>query len=251
MSAYQVYAAISNHSTDMRDANSAFETPESESSPTVTATPMHHNTLTMRPNPNSSQESSSHASQQEIPRASADGNATFNPNSPMIHSVLTFNELHHMASETAMIAARRNLVGRGVQSLEDVEFFLRNLHYTPRNISNVQVLIGLGIRTREHGLLECSPARCHPASTCTTFPHLMEATTTDWEDAFADLNVPMPAEGVRARDLTIWYKRTYGDNQGDWIEARRHGEYTQWFNDYVVHGRSSVVHVLLRFKGPI
>lgn len=251
MSKYQVCAVISNRLTDMRDANSAFETPESESSPTITATPMHHNTLTMRPNPNSPQESSSLASQQEIPQATAHGNATLDVNPPTFHSALTYNDLQRIAAETAMLATRKNLLGPGNQSLEDVQFFLENLHYPARDISNVQILIGFGIGTREHGLLECHTPRCHPASSCTTLADVMRVTRIDWGDAFVDLNVSMPVEGVQFSDLSIWYKRTYGDNQLDWIEARRHGDYTQWFNDYVVHGRSSVVHVLLHFKGPI
>lgn len=212
---------------------------------------MDHNSLTLRQSGSISQPSSTPAGQYDLSQVVTGIGSTLDNNVPMFHSNLTYNDLYRMASETALMTGRRDLMDPGVQSMEDVDFFLRNLHYPARDTSNVRILIGFGIRTQGRGLLESGTPRSHLAPTCTTFPDLMKATKADWDDAFRDLNVTLPLGPIKGKDLIIWCKRTYGDNQFDWIEARNLGDYTQWYTDYVVHGRSSILHVLLRYKGPI
>lgn len=244
---------MSKHITDMKDDDSIFTATEPQGLPTMTTAPMSRNSLTLRPNGNPLQASSSRSRQQSDQQIaagmSANANNNITTNDPSSNAVA----FQRMMIESQAISIKRDLLDTGSQTADDIEYFYQHLQYPARAITNVQIVIGYSIRGRGHpqNAMQAIISRCHQASTCNTFKNLMNATKADWEDAFLDVGLSPLTEGMQRKDVIVWSKRTYGGNTWDWIEAQRTGDYEKWFQDYVVHGRSLVLNLLLRYKGPI
>lgn len=144
-----MHAAQAHLIADMQDANPAFSIPKPQCFPISAASKMNHNSLALRQSGNLSRPLSTPADRQGLSQVATGIDSTLDNNAPMFHPNLTYNDLYRMASETVLMAGRKNLMDPGMQSLEDIDFFLQNLYYPARDTSDVRILIGFGIRT--HG----------------------------------------------------------------------------------------------------
>lgn len=245
----QFQSVIAYQIADMHDAAFSFMTPKDVPSSANAASQMAHHSLTLGQNGNVQQVSSVRASQPQELQTAVDisTNPDFNAFVTQVSPDVVV--LQRMMAENQARIIKQTLLDPGNQSAHDIQYFYEHLRYPARDISDVRILIGYTVRGSGGHPMQAVIERTHQAAGCKNFRDLMIATKTDWDDVFLDLGLSPLTGGVQRSEVIVWSKRSYGDNTWDWIEAQRTGDYEKWFDDYVVHGRSALLCVLIRYKG--